>query len=55
MASCYELSKSKDSQFKFVLKAKNAEIVLTSELYKTKASAKNGIASVRVNCGADSR
>ena len=55
MASFYELSKSKDSQFKFVLKAANAEIVLTSELYRTKASAENGIASVRANCATDTR
>ena len=55
MASWYELSKSKDSQFKFVLKAANSETILTSELYRTKASAENGIASVRANCGTDTR
>ena len=53
MASWYELSKSKDDQFKFVLKAANSEIILTSELYEAKASAENGIASVRANCGTD--
>ena len=55
MAGWYELSKSKDGQFRFVLKAGNAETVLTSELYKAKSSAENGIASVQKNCGDDAR
>lgn len=55
MAGWFELSKSKDGQFRFVLKAGNSETILTSELYKTKASAKNGIASVQKNCGVDDR
>jgi uncharacterized protein YegP (UPF0339 family) len=55
MAGWYELSKSKDGQFRFVLKAGNAETILTSELYTTKASAQNGIASVQKNCGDGSR
>ena len=49
MAGLFELSKSKNNQFRFVLKAGNSEIILTSELYKSKASAKNGIASVQKN------
>lgn len=55
MAGWYELSKSSDGQFRFVLKAGNSEIILTSELYQAKASAENGIASVQTNCGDDSR
>ena len=55
MAGWFELSKSSDGQFRFVLKAGNAETVLTSELYKTKASAENGIASVQTNCSVDGR
>jgi uncharacterized protein len=51
MAGWYELSKSSDGQFRFVLKAGNSEIILTSELYQAKASAENGIASVQSNCG----
>lgn len=31
----------------FNLKAANGQVILTSELYKTKASAENGIASVQ--------
>ena len=45
MAGWYELSKSTDGQFRFVLKAGNAETILTSELYTVRASAENGIAS----------
>jgi uncharacterized protein YegP (UPF0339 family) len=55
MAGWFEISKSKDDQFHFVLKAANAETILTSELYKTRVSAENGIASVQSNCSADDR
>ena len=55
MAGWYELSKSSDGQFRFVLKAGNAETILTSELYKAKASAEAGIASVQTNCSDDER
>jgi uncharacterized protein len=55
MAGWYELSKSSDGQFRFVLKAGNSEIILTSELYVAKGSAENGIASVQANCGDDAR
>lgn len=37
MAGWYELSKSKDEQFRFVLKAGNAETIFTSELYKSRS------------------
>ena len=49
MAGFFELSNSSDGQFRFVLKAGNGEIILTSELYKTRAAAENGIASVQTN------
>ncbi len=55
MAGWYELSKSSDGQFRFVLKAGNAEIILTSELYHAKGSAENGIASVQANSPDDAR
>lgn len=55
MAGWFELSNSSDGQFRFVLKAGNAETILTSELYKQKASALNGIASVQANSGLDER
>lgn len=55
MAGWYEISKSSDGQFKFVLKAGNGETILNSELYKARASADNGIASVQANSGNDDR
>ena len=41
--------------FHFRLKAANGEIILTSEAYTTKASAENGVASVRTNAPDDTR
>ena len=55
MATTFELSKSSDGQFRFTLKGDNGETVLTSELYKTKASAENGIASVKSNASNEAR
>lgn len=55
MPGWYELSKSTNDQFRFVLKAGNGEPILTSELYNAKASAENGIASVQANCTNDDR
>lgn len=55
MAAWFELGNSSDGQFRFVLKAGNAETILTSELYKTRVSAENGIASVQKNCAQDDR
>ena len=49
MAGKFELKKSKDGQFMFNLKAAHGQVILTSELYKTKPSAENGIESVRKN------
>ena len=49
MARWYELAKSSNGQFRFVLKAGNAETILTSELYTTRSAAENGIASVQTN------
>ncbi|WP_156292970.1 YegP family protein [Serratia oryzae] len=45
----YELKKSSNGQYHFTLKASNGEIILSSERYASKASAENGIASVRAN------
>ncbi|ENU31099.1 MULTISPECIES: YegP family protein [unclassified Acinetobacter] len=49
MAGWFEVSRASDGQYRFVLKAGNGEVILNSELYKTKASALNGIASVQKN------
>ncbi|MDD2049421.1 YegP family protein [Pseudomonas putida] len=55
MAGWFELSTSSDGQYRFVLKAGNGETILTSELYKAKASAESGIASVQANSATDER
>lgn len=55
MAASFELNTSSDGQFRFVLKTDGGDTLLTSELYKTKASAENGIASVQSNCALDER
>ncbi|KRG44306.1 hypothetical protein ARC78_05825 [Stenotrophomonas pictorum JCM 9942] len=55
MAGWYELDKSSDGQFYFVLKAGNAEVILTSERYSTRTAAENGIASVQHNSPDEAR
>jgi uncharacterized protein YegP (UPF0339 family) len=45
----YDLKKAKNGQFHFNLKAGNGEIILSSEMYASKASAENGISSVQIN------
>ena len=49
MASKFELKKSKNDKFVFNLLAGNGQIILTSEMYESKASALNGIESVKKN------
>jgi uncharacterized protein len=53
MAKRYELKKASDGQFFFSLHADNNEKILTSEMYKAKAGAEDGIASVKTNCPVD--
>ncbi|MEO6809457.1 MAG: YegP family protein [Isosphaeraceae bacterium] len=55
MAGWFELSNSSDGQFRFVLKSEDDAILITSELYKAKNSAENGIASVQTNSPMDDR
>ena len=43
----YEIYKDKAGEFRFRLKAKNGQIIATSEGYKTMDSCKNGIESVK--------
>lgn len=45
----FEIYNDKAGEFRFRLKAKNGEIIATSEGYKAKASAMNGIASIGRN------
>jgi uncharacterized protein YegP (UPF0339 family) len=55
MAGWFELSKSTDDQFRFVLRADNAQTILSSQQYTTRGSAEGGIASVQANCADDAR
>ncbi len=49
MAGKFELKQLKNEQYLFNLKASNGQIILTSEQYKSKSGALNGIESVRKN------
>ena len=55
MPGKFELYKDKRGEFRFRLKATNGQIILASEGYKAKPSAKNGIASVMKNAPEDAR
>ncbi len=45
----FEMYEDKGGEFRFRLKARNGEVIATSEGYKAKASCENGIESVRKN------
>lgn len=49
------VSKRKNDEFQFVLKAGNGQVILASEGYSTKAACENGIESVRKNSQVDER
>lgn len=49
------IQRSTDGQYYFTLTSANAEVILTSELYRMRTSAQNGIASVRDNAPFDDR
>ena len=52
----FELFQSENNQkFYFNLKAKNGQVILSSQGYTDKSSAKNGIISIKSNCGDDSK
>lgn len=55
MAGKFEIKKTEKGKYKFSLKAGNGQIILDSELYETKASAENGIESVKKNAADDKR
>ncbi|HLS47275.1 MAG TPA: YegP family protein [Gemmatimonadales bacterium] len=55
MSGWFELNRSTNDRFRFVLKAGNSETILTSELYQSKDAALNGITSVQSNCADDAR
>jgi hypothetical protein len=49
MAGKFELYTDAAGKFRFRLKAGNGEIIASSEAYNSKASAQNGIESVKTN------
>mgnify|MGYP003410972328 CR=1 FL=1 len=53
MTGWFEIAKSSDDKFWCVLKAANADTILTSERYSAKNSLDTGIASVQSNCAMD--
>lgn len=55
MAGKFELKAAKSGQFHFNLLASNGQIILQSEMYESKASAQNGIASIQKNAADDAR
>ncbi len=55
MAGKFELKVSSNGKYHFNLKAGNGQIILSSEMYESKAAAENGIASVKKNAGDDAR
>lgn len=55
MAGKFLLKKSKNDKFYFSLLAGNGQVILGSEMYEAKASATNGIESVKKNAPDDAR
>jgi hypothetical protein len=51
----FEIKKAKNDEYYFHLKAGNGETILVSEMYVSKASAENGIESVKKNAPDDKR
>jgi len=51
-ADAFAVKKAKDGQSYFVVLAKNKQVIGKSEMYKTEAGARRGIASVQKNAGA---
>lgn len=52
MAGKFEVYKDKSGGYRFRLKAGNGEVIASSESYKSKASALNGVESVKKNADA---
>ncbi len=55
MAGKFELKTAASGQTHFNLLAANGQVILSSEMYETKAAAENGIQSVKTNSTDDSR
>ena len=55
MAGKFELKKARNGEVYFNLKSPNGEVILTSEMYKSKRGALNGIESVKKNAALPAR
>jgi uncharacterized protein YegP (UPF0339 family) len=55
MSGWYEVSKTSSGQFRFVLKAANAETILVGEQYTSRGGVDSGIAAVQNNSPLDER
>ena len=53
MAGTFEVYKDNSGGYRFRLKTGDGETIASSESYKTKASALNGVDSVKKNAGSD--
>ena len=53
MAGKFELKKNDSGRFMFNLKAGNGRVILTSQLYRTKAAALAGIESIKQHAASD--
>ena len=51
----FKLKTNEDNQYHFTLNAKNGQVILSSEMYSSKAAAENGIESVKKNAVDDIR
>lgn len=49
----FQIYQTKTGKFRFRLNAVNGQTILTSQSYASKASAKNGVASVKKNSASD--
>jgi hypothetical protein len=55
MAGKFEIYKDKRGEFRYRLKARNGQIILTGESYKAIAGCRNGVESVKKNSQDDKR
>jgi len=55
MACTFEIYKDKAGKYRYRMRAANKEIILSGQAYKSKASCKNGIASIKKNSKNDAR
>lgn len=55
MAAQFELKKAKNGKHYFNLLATNGAVILTSQMYVSRAAARKGIVSIRANSGSADR